>query len=156
MGCALQNMHMSHSSHHHGFKFASLLVCMLALPLFFASSQTVPRNQDYFRNVVDLAQTLGQAHAVRVVCNGRGDQYWRKYMQSLLELEAPFGGSLRRSMVNGFNAGFSEGSDATPACNAAAISAEKTYAAKGQALANQLAAANMPGSRLVPTVEDGD
>jgi len=111
----------------------------------FAMAQASGQSQDYFRNVIDLAQTLGQAHAVRVACNGRGDQYWRQYMQNLLELEAPYGGGLRRSMVNGFNAGFSEGSDANPTCNSEAIAAEKTYAAKGQILSNQLAAANMPG-----------
>ena len=54
-----------------------------------AAAQLTTRNQDYLRDIVDLSDTLGKAHAMRVVCNGSADQYWRRYMVSLLELEAP-------------------------------------------------------------------
>ena len=115
------------------------------LPAMTANSQSVVRSQDYFRDVVGLSETLGKAHSVRVVCNGRNDQYWRSYMQRLLELEAPYQGGLRRSMVNGFNAGFSSGSAVHRACDTGTVAAEKTYAADGQALTNRLAASNIPG-----------
>lgn len=103
------------------------------------------RNQDYYRDVVSLAETLGKAHSVRVACNGRDDQYWRGYMQRLLELEAPYQGGLRRSMVNGFNAGFSTGRAYHAQCTQSTVDAEKTYAEEGQMLANRLTAGNMPG-----------
>ena len=35
----------------------------------------------------DLAETLGQAHAVRSACNGDADQTWRNYMMNLLAIE---------------------------------------------------------------------
>jgi len=67
-------------------------------------------------------------------------------MQRLLQLEAPYGGGLRSSMVNGFNAGFSTGSSVHTSCKADTIAAEKTYAATGRDLTRNLASANIPGS----------
>lgn len=116
------------------------------LPVSGAYGQTFTRNQDYFRDVVTLSETLGKAHAVRVICNGRNDQYWRGYMQRLIQLEAPYSGGLRTSMVNGFNAGFSTGSAIHTSCNAETIAAEKTYAATGRDLTRDLASANIPSS----------
>ncbi len=110
-----------------------------------ANGQSVTRSQDYFRDIITLSETLGKAHSVRVVCNGRNDQYWRSYMQRLLELEAPYQGGLRRSMVNGFNAGFSTGDARHPVCDSTAVAAEKVYAEEGQTLTNRLAAENIPG-----------
>ena len=123
------------------------MLCLLAfvLPAFSAHGQSVIRNQDYYRDVISLSETLGKAHSVRVACNGRDDQYWRTYMQRLLELEAPYQGGLRRSMVNGFNAGFSTGRAYHELCTQETVDAEKTYAMEGQLLANRLTAGNMPG-----------
>ena len=117
------------------------------LPASTQLDQPFVRSQDYFRDVISLSETLGKAHSIRVLCNGRNDQYWRSYMLRLLELEAPYGGGLRSSMVNGFNAGFSSGQSEHRACSNEAVAAEKTYAETGQALANQLAAANIPTDR---------
>ncbi len=121
-------------------------MCVLAatLPVIAAHGQTVVRSQDYFRDVIALSETLGKAHSVRAVCNGRNDQYWRSYMQRLLELEAPYQGGLRRSMVNGFNAGYSSGSAVHEVCNTEAVAAEKVYAGEGLALTNRLATENIP------------
>lgn len=105
------------------------------------------RNQDYFRDVIALSEVLGKAHAVRVACNGRNDQYWRSYMQRLLDLEAAYGGGLRTSMANAFNAGYSTTEAEFSACTQDAVAAEKGFASEGQTLANRLSAANIPGSR---------
>lgn len=129
----------------------SLIAFSLALSLSVlptATAQSSARSQDYLRDVIDLSDTLGKAHAMRVVCNGNADQYWRRYMVSLLELEAPFEGGLRRSMINSFNAGFSTARSENPVCDDGATSAEKAYAAEGRALTNKLATANIPGARL--------
>ena len=117
------------------------------LPGLQAESQGRTQSQDYYRDVTALAEVLGKSHAIRVVCNGRNDQYWRRYMLRLLELEAPYQGGLRRSMVNGFNAGFSWGSDLHPVCDSNAVSAEKTYAAEGRDLTARLVQSNIPGAR---------
>ncbi|MEM9054119.1 MAG: TIGR02301 family protein [Pseudomonadota bacterium] len=126
---------------------AALLGLATLLPVLQAEGQSTVRSQDYFRDVTTLAEVLGKAHAVRVVCNGRNDQYWRSYMLRLLELEAPYQGGLRRSLVNGFNAGFSWGSDIHTVCDGSAVNAEKAYAAEGRDLSAQLVQANIPGAR---------
>jgi len=128
----------------------ALLGLLVVLPALSAQGQTNVRSQDYFRDVTALAEVLGKAHAVRVVCNGRNDQYWRSYMLRLLELEAPYQGGLRRSMVNGFNAGFSWGSSLHPACDGDAATAEKAYAAEGRDLSARLVQANIPGASALP------
>lgn len=115
------------------------------MPARAQQDQSFVRNQDYFRDVIALSETLGKAHALRVICNGRNDQYWRSYMQRLLDLEAPYGGGLRTSMANGFNAGFSTVEADYPACTDTAVSAEKRFAREGKTLADRLAAANIPG-----------
>lgn len=117
------------------------------MPAGAQDGQPFVRNQDYFRDVIGLSEVLGKAHAVRVMCNGRNDQYWRSYMMRLLDLEAAYGGGLRTSMANAFNAGYSTTEAAFPGCTQAAVDAEKGYAAEGQAFANNLAAANIPGIR---------
>lgn len=129
-------------------KIASLTVfaVLSVLPALPANGQSVVRSQDYYRDVITLSETLGKAHAVRVVCNGRNDQYWRSYMQRLLELEAPYQGGLRRSMVNGFNAGFSTGKGLHQVCDSDTVAAEKTYASAGRDLAASMVKANIPGS----------
>lgn len=121
----------------------AMVASMMALP---ATSQSRVPSQDYFRDVTALAEVLGKAHAIRVTCNGANDQYWRSYMLRLLELEAPYQGGLRRSLVNGFNAGFSWGGDLHPVCDGNAVNAEKAYAAEGRDLSAKLVQANIPGA----------
>lgn len=116
---------MTENATHCGPIQAALLGLALLIPVQVAESQSNVRSQDYFRDVTALAEVLGKAHAIRVVCNGRNDQYWRSYMLRLLELEAPNQGGLRRSLVNGFNAGFSFGGDLHRVCDGNAANAEK-------------------------------
>lgn len=117
------------------------------MPASGQQSQTFVRNQDYFRDVIELSEVLGKAHAIRIMCNGRNDQYWRSYMQRLLELEAAYGGGLRSSMANAFNAGYSTSESQFQSCTQAAVDAEKVLAVEGQTYANNLAAANIPSAR---------
>ncbi|MHA7898972.1 MAG: TIGR02301 family protein [Henriciella sp.] len=130
-----------------------VLALMVLLPALPAQSQSRVPDQDYFRDVTALAEVLGKAHAIRVACNGRNDQYWRSYMLRLLELEAPYQGGLRRSLVNGFNAGFSWGSDLHPVCDGNAVNAEKAFAAEGRDLSARLVQANIPGAIPLETRE---
>lgn len=102
------------------------------------------RSQDYLRDVISLASTLGSAHSIRVLCNGRNDQYWRGYMQELLGLEAPYQSRLRSSMVDAFNSAYSAEAARRSGCDQGAVSAEKVYASTGERLANSLVQANLP------------
>lgn len=132
------------------FCTAALAACLCftaLLPAHAQQGQSFVRDQDYFRDVIGLSEVLGKAHAVRIACNGRNDQYWRSYMQRLLDLEAAYGGGLRTSMANAFNAGYSTTEAQFPTCTQDAVEAEKGYAIDGQTYANRLAASNIPGSR---------
>lgn len=113
-----------------------------------AHAQSMIRDQDYMRDVIALADTLGRAHGIRVLCNGNADQYWRRHMVRLLDMEAPGPGGLRQSMIDGFNSGFAYAGRLHRQCNSAATRAEQDYAATGQAITNRLATANIPGARL--------
>lgn len=128
---------------------AKIWICALILAFqagLSAQAQSNVRSQDYLRDVISLSEVLGKAHAVRTICNGRNDQYWRGYMQRLMDIEAPYRGGLRDSMVNGFNAGFSVGTARHRQCDTATVAAEKTYASEGRTLTSRLATENMPGT----------
>ncbi|WP_084422070.1 TIGR02301 family protein [Henriciella litoralis] len=127
------------------------LACLTLVPALPAYGQyqaegdySDTRSQDYLRDVIALSSTLGSAHAIRLTCNGRDDQYWRSYMQELLGIEAPYRSRLRTSMVDAFNSAFSAESSRRSSCDEGAVSAEKVYASTGERLANSLAQANLP------------
>jgi uncharacterized protein (TIGR02301 family) len=88
--------------------------------------------------LLELARTIGEAHAIRQVCEGPQDQFWRTRMLSLLEAEAP-GFDLAERLRSAFNTGFLERQYAHPACNRLAREAEAEVSARGQALARRLA-----------------
>jgi predicted secreted protein len=60
-------------------------------------------------------------------------------MSGLLDMEAPNRGTLRSSLVAGFNDAYTTTSAAFLSCDNRAISAESKFAAQGQSLANALA-----------------
>ncbi|MEL7129497.1 MAG: TIGR02301 family protein [Pseudomonadota bacterium] len=138
---------------HQYIKHVLLTLCLIGIwagPAGMeANAQDLPvRDQAYIRNLVSLSGVIGSAHAVRVVCNGTDDQYWRSYMQQLLGLEAPNRGSLRSSMVEAFNAGFEDDRRRRRGqCGPNAKSDEEAYASRGRALSEQLAAHYFPKRR---------
>jgi uncharacterized protein (TIGR02301 family) len=90
------------------------------------------------QTLLDLAFTLGESHALRQVCEGAGDQYWRARMMRLTEVETAdqaFDAQLR----DRFNTGFAAGQGQFPECGEASLRAEQQAARKGQALAARLA-----------------
>lgn len=115
-----------------------LLCLLLAAP---AIAQTPAARGPAERQVlVDLAQTLGEAHALRQLCNGPADQFWRDRMVQMLQTEAGdivFEERLRRT----FNAGYEGLRARFPACTAASRRAEEEVGARGRALASRLAGA---------------
>jgi len=89
------------------------------------------------QSLLDLAFTLGESHALRQVCEGGDDQYWRSRMVRLTEVEKAdhaFEVQLRER----FNAGFAAHQDAFPGCDDASRQAEQRTARKGQSLATKL------------------
>jgi len=105
---------------------------LLATPVL-AQERPPPERQ----TLLDLAYTLGESHALRQVCGGEGDQFWRDRMVRMTDAEAAdaaFDGRMKQA----FNTGFATRQTEFPSCGPASRRAELASAAKGQALASQL------------------
>lgn len=90
------------------------------------------------QTLLDLAFTLGESHALRQVCEGAGDQYWRSRMMRLTDVEKAdqaFDAQLR----DRFNTGFAAGQGEFTECGEASLRAEQQAAVKGRTLAARLA-----------------
>lgn len=121
-------------------RFHGLLLSALMLSGASAAETGIPlRGPDYFRDAADLAATLGSAHAIRVRCNGREDQYWRQYMTDMLSYEAPNRGSLRSSLVEQFNDSYQAVSSQYLKCDNRAVEAEARFARQGQEISERMA-----------------
>ncbi len=95
------------------------------------------RRQQYLMETRQLAQVLGNAHYLRLLCAGRGDQSWREYMRLLLDRE---GGPRRTDLVDAFNAGYRAGEERFPSCSPGAQAQELELKAQGLRLADTLSA----------------
>lgn len=105
----------------------------------------VEQSPAYLSDAIRLSGVLGAAHGIRVTCNGQSDQFWRVYMQELLDMEAPERGTqLRASMARAFNNAYSREARRGRACDESAVQSEASLAAQGRALAEKLAAAHFP------------
>jgi uncharacterized protein (TIGR02301 family) len=91
-----------------------------------------------FGLTVELAGALGEAHAIRVVCNGDQDQYWRRYMQDMLDVEANSEDG-RAALVQAFNRGYRSQSGRYEACTPDLPAVEAQIASRGRALAEAVA-----------------
>lgn len=124
---------------------ATLLAICLCLAPALAAAQTRPpltetpqsRRQQYGDELKQLAQVLGGAHYLRVLCVGRGDQSWRQFMVAMLDRE---GGQRRTDLVDAFNAGYRDSELRFPACTPAAQGYETELKSQGMRLADTLSA----------------
>ena len=92
------------------------------------------------QKLADLAYVLGEAHALAGACGRTGDLRWRARMNRLLDLEAR-APAFRARLADNFNAGFVARQAEFRTCTAQSRDAERAVAAKGAALARELAAA---------------
>lgn len=114
----------------------ALLVLAVLTPTSAALAQE--RGPVERQRLLDLAFTLGESHALRQVCEGTGDQFWRSRMVRLTDVEKAdqaFDAQLRDK----FNTGFAARQGEFPDCDDASRRAEQQTARKGQALAGRLA-----------------
>jgi uncharacterized protein (TIGR02301 family) len=112
---------------------------MLAMAPSLGVAQSMTRSPQAREALAQLAYDLGEAHALHRLCAGPSDATWYGRMQQLQAQEAADEG-FRRRLVERFNAGFAAGSGEFPACTPQSRAAERTIAARGAALAQQLAA----------------
>ena len=114
---------------------AALAALLIAAPALAQDRTPVQR-----QTLTELAYVLGQSHALRQVCMGASDQFWRERMTRLVRNEAPdpaFDTRLRDS----FNAGFSQAQAQYTACGPESRAAEARSANRGKALSSTLARA---------------
>jgi uncharacterized protein (TIGR02301 family) len=112
---------------------------LLAAPAAEAQVDMDRRAGPERQTVVQLAYTLGEAHALHRLCAGPTDATWYARMQ---RLEAEEGGddAGRRQLVEAFNAGFAASQSRMVACSRRSRAAEQAVAARGAALARRLSA----------------
>lgn len=121
-----------------------LVLSALALPAF-AQERSIEMRE----SLVSLARVLGESHALRQVCEGGEDQFWRSRMNRLMETEQaePV---LEREMKDSFNAGFADSRRLYPACGEQARRAQGAAAARGRELALELSQAKYRVTTVLP------
>lgn len=124
------------------------LLCALALAAFAvpASAQQQRQQQGqqqplggepwYRQQLTDLAEVLGGAHYLRILCEGRGDQRWRDYMRGVIEREPTYNSIL----VESFNRGYRDQEARFPVCDRITRQTEAELRARGLRVAQALAA----------------
>lgn len=92
-------------------------------------------------DLVELSKWLGQAHYLRVLCNGRSDQSWRGKMQSILDRDSRADSAFRAAMIEAFNTGYTALERDYPACSATVKEVETATMTKAADAANIVARA---------------
>lgn len=118
----------------------ALLTLAVLVPVLIPASGAFAQDRSPVerQQLLDLAFTIGESHALRQICQGADDQYWRSRMVRLTEVEKAdqaFDAQLRDK----FNTGFAARQGQFPQCDDASRQAEQQVARKGQALSNKLA-----------------
>lgn len=99
--------------------------------------QSAARGEEWYRGqLVELAEVLGGAHFLRILCEGRDDQRWRDYMRRVIEREPNYRGNL----IDGFNRGYRAEELRFRDCDAEARQTEAELRARGLRVARALSA----------------
>jgi uncharacterized protein (TIGR02301 family) len=116
------------------------VILAIATALVSAPSQAQDRDPAQRQTLLDLAFVLGEAHALKLLCEPE-DQYWRARMQRLIDLEKAdlaFTGRL----TDRFNVGFSVGEGQFRACSPQSRAEASRVARRGRDLALALGRAS--------------
>ena len=114
-----------------------LAVFLSAALILAGPALAQPRPPTERQLLADLARTLGESHALRQLCRGATDQYWRERMKALVVAEQPEP-QFQDALEAAFNAGYETRQRQFTACSAASRQAESQVSAKGQTLARRL------------------
>ena len=116
----------------------ALSASLLATPSFAQQQVNQPvANDDWYRQqLVDLSEVLGGSHYLRILCQGRGDQRWRTYMQGVIRREPQYNDQL----VAGFNRGYRDQEARFPTCDETTRQMEAELRARGLRISQGLGA----------------
>jgi len=103
-----------------------------------AQPQPAPVGGDqwYQQQLTDLAEVLGGSHYLRIVCQGRGDQRWRSYMQGVIQREP----QLNDQLIAAFNRGYRDQEARFPTCDETTRQMEAELRARGLRISQGLGA----------------
>ena len=93
--------------------------------------------------LVDLAYVLGEAHALRQLCAGPSDQFWRDRMLKMMDAEST-DRAFEQRLRETFNTGYIARQAQFTQCSPQSRDAETRVAAQGQILAKRLIVAPPP------------
>jgi len=116
--------------------FALATAAMVATPAV-AQQHPTPGGDDWYRQqLTDLAEVLGGSHYLRIVCQGRGDQRWRAYMQGVIQREPQYNDQL----IGAFNRGYRDQEARFPTCDETTRQMEAELRARGVRISQGLGA----------------
>lgn len=124
---------------------------LIAFALAATPALAQERSPEMRGALTSLTRVLGEAHALRQLCDGREDQYWRSRMNRLMDTEQP-DPALEAQLKDGFNAGFAEAKRLYPACGDSSRQALALAAVRGRELSGKLAHAKYRVNVLPPPV----
>jgi uncharacterized protein (TIGR02301 family) len=122
---------------------AALLLTLLAAgqgaaaPTGGDKTRAAPRAPEQRQVLTELAFVLGEAHALRRVCNGPSDGFLYERMNRLLAIEQPED-AFRRQLIERFNAGFVTAGAAHASCSTISRTDGRNAALQGKILAERL------------------
>lgn len=100
-------------------------------------AQAPQRGEAWYRGqLVELAEVLGGAHYLRILCDGRGDQRWRDFMRGVIEREPRYNSEL----VDAFNRGYRQEESRFFNCDGTARQVEAELRARGLRVSQALSA----------------
>jgi uncharacterized protein (TIGR02301 family) len=105
----------------------------------FAQPQAQPQQGSddwYQQQLTTLAEVLGGSHYLRILCQGRGDQRWRTYMQGVIQREPQYNDQL----IAAFNRGYRDQEARFPTCDETTRQMEAELRARGLRISQGLGA----------------
>ena len=116
--------------------FALAAAVVVATPTF-AQTQPQQGSDDWYQQqLTSLAEVLGGSHYLRIVCQGRGDQRWRSYMQGVIQREPQYNDQL----IAAFNRGYRDQEARFPTCDETTRQMEAELRARGLRISQGLGA----------------
>ncbi|MFZ2030305.1 MAG: TIGR02301 family protein [Vitreimonas sp.] len=116
--------------------FALAAAAMTASPAIAQQPPNVGGDDWYHQQLTDLAEVLGGSHYLRIVCEGRGDQRWRTYMQGVIQREP----QLNDQLIAAFNRGYRDQEARFPTCDETTRQMEAELRARGLRISQGLGA----------------
>jgi len=117
--------------------FALAAGAVFAAPAFAQPQpQPAPGGDWYQQQLTSLAEVLGGSHYLRILCQGRGDQRWRTYMQGVIQREPQYNDQL----IAAFNRGYRDQEARFPTCDETTRQMEAELRARGLRISQGLRA----------------